>query len=120
MIQSLAREMKKKGILPEFEAFDAGMINYAKYLERKELVAAPHYFNLILGNIACAQADLLHAGVMIRDLPENSFWSFGGVGDEQLVMNTLAIACGGGVESAWRIIFGSTRRERNLLAMPIS
>jgi 3-keto-5-aminohexanoate cleavage enzyme len=97
MIQSLAREMKKKGIVPEFEAFDAGMINYAKYLERKGFVEAPHYFNLILGNIACAQADLLHAGVMIRDLPPNSFWSLGGIGDYQLMMNALAIVCGGGV-----------------------
>jgi len=96
MIQSLAREMKKNGILPEFEAFDAGMINYAKYLERKGLVEPPHYFNLILGNIACAQADLLHTGVMIRDLPVNSFWSLGGVGNDQLMMNSLAILCGGG------------------------
>jgi uncharacterized protein (DUF849 family) len=96
MIQSLAREMKKKGILPEFEAFDAGMINYAKYLERKGLTEPPHYFNLILGNIACAQADLLHTGVMIRDLPPNSFWSLGGVGNDQLMMNSLAILCGGG------------------------
>lgn len=97
MIQSLAREMKKKGILPEFEAFDAGMINYAKYLERKGLAEQPHYFNLILGNIACAQADLLHTGIMIRDLPANSFWSLGGVGNDQLMMNSLAILCGGGV-----------------------
>lgn len=97
MIQSLAKEMKKKGILPEFEAFDAGMINYSKYLERKGLIEPPHYFNLILGNIACAQADLLHTGIMIRDLPPNSFWSLGGVGDDQLMMNSLAILCGGGV-----------------------
>ena len=97
MIQSLVREMKKNCILPEFEAFDAGMINYAKYLERKGLIEAPHYFNLILGNIACAQADLLHTGVMIRDLPPNSLWSLGRVGDEQLMMNALAIVCGGGV-----------------------
>ena len=33
MIQTLAREMLRRGILPELEAFDAGMINYAKYLE---------------------------------------------------------------------------------------
>jgi uncharacterized protein (DUF849 family) len=31
--EKLAIEMKKKGIVAELEAFDAGMINYAKYLE---------------------------------------------------------------------------------------
>ena len=97
MIQRIAGEMKGRGIMAELEAFDAGMINYAKYLESKGLLEAPHYFNLILGNIACAQADILHAGVMIRDLPPNSFWSLGGVGDYQLGMNSVAVAIGGGV-----------------------
>jgi 3-keto-5-aminohexanoate cleavage enzyme len=97
MIQALAREMKRRGILAELEVFDSGMINYAKYLEGKRLLEPPHYFNLILGNIACAQADLLHAGVMIRDLPPNSLWTLGGVGDYQLMMNSIAIAAGGGV-----------------------
>lgn len=97
MIQDLALEMKNKGIVPELEAFDAGMINYAKFLEKKGLLKAPHYFNLLLGNIACAQADLLHAGLMVRDLPENSYWSFAGIGDAQLAMNSVAIAANGGV-----------------------
>ncbi|MBU1013206.1 MAG: 3-keto-5-aminohexanoate cleavage protein [Bacteroidetes bacterium] len=97
MIKKLAEEMKNKGILAELEAFDAGMINYAKYLERKGLLQPPHYFNLLLGNIACAQADLLHAGLMVRDLPKGSVWSFGGIGDTQLMMNSLAVASGGGV-----------------------
>jgi len=97
IIQQLAGEMKARGIVPELEAFDAGMINYAKYLEVKGLIQPPYYFNLLLGNIACAQADLLHAGVMIRDLPSQAIWSFAGIGDEQLKMNSLAIAVGGGV-----------------------
>ena len=97
MIATLADEMSARGILAELEAFDAGMINYAKYLERKGMLKPPHYFNLLLGNIACAQADLLHVGVMIRDLPDNSFWSLAGIGNYQLTMNSVAIASGGGV-----------------------
>ncbi|MGB5437057.1 MAG: 3-keto-5-aminohexanoate cleavage protein [Maribacter sp.] len=97
MIQDLAAIMKKNGIVPELEAFDVGMINYAKYLERKQLIEPPYYFNLLLGNIACAQADILHAGIMIGDVPENSIWSLAGIGINQLKMNSLAIAFGGGV-----------------------
>ena len=97
MIQQLASEMKSRGILAELEAFDAGMINYAKYLQRKGFLEPPHYFNLLLGNIACAQADLLHAGIMIHDLPENSFWSLGGIGNYQWMMNSIAVVSGGGV-----------------------
>jgi len=117
MIQALTQEMRRMGILPELEVFDAGMINYAKYLERKGLLEPPHYFNLLLGNIACAQADLLHAGIMINDLPPNSLWSLAGIGDSQLMMNSVAVAAGGGVrvgleDNIWYDP-GRTRLARN-------
>jgi uncharacterized protein (DUF849 family) len=73
------------------------MINYSKYLIKKGLLKPPYYFNLILGNIACAQANTLSLGLMIKELPENSIWSVGGVGDSQLPMNAMAIITGGGV-----------------------
>jgi 3-keto-5-aminohexanoate cleavage enzyme len=97
MIQALAREMLERGIRPELEAFDVGMINYAKYLIEKELIHPPYYFNLILGNIACAQANLLNLGLMINELPVGSIWSVGGVGRFQLPMNAAALVAGGGV-----------------------
>ncbi len=97
MIQQLATLMMERGIAPELEVFDAGMINYAHYLKGKGLLKPPHYFNLILGNIACAQADLLHAGIMVRDLPKDSYWSLAGIGAAQVQMNSVAIAMGWGV-----------------------
>lgn len=97
MIQALARKMMHYGIKPELEAFDLGMINYAHYLISKGLIEPPYYFNLILGNIACAQANLLSLGLMIKELPQNSVWSVGGIGDYQLKMNALGIVDGGGV-----------------------
>ncbi len=113
MIQALALRMKERGISPELEAFDIGMINYARYLEKKSLISPPYYFNLLLGNIACAQADLLHVGIMIRDLPERSLWSLAGIGDSQLPMNSVAIAIGGGVRVGLEDnIFFDGRRTR--------
>jgi 3-keto-5-aminohexanoate cleavage enzyme len=97
MIQSLAGMMLENGIKPELEAFDIGMINYAKYLLKKNLLKPPLYFNLILGNIACAQANLLNLGMMVNELPDGSIWSAGGVGDAQLKINVAAMISGGGV-----------------------
>ena len=97
MIKRLARKMLLNKIRPEMEAFDLGMINYAKYLIRKKLIIPPYYFNLILGNIACAQADMLGLGLMIRELPEGSIWSVGGIGDSQLEMNAMSLVAGGGI-----------------------
>ncbi len=97
MIMALAEEMQKRRIMPELEVFDSGMINYAKYLEKKGLISPPHYFNLIFGNVACAQASLLHIGVLLSDLPGGSVWSLGGIGANQLAVNAVAVAAGGGV-----------------------
>ncbi len=97
MIKALANKMLDNNIRPELEAFDLGMINYAKYLISKNLVKPPYYFNLILGNIACAQANMLSLGLMIKELPENSIWSAGGIGNWQLKMNAMALLEGGGV-----------------------
>jgi uncharacterized protein (DUF849 family) len=97
IIINLAKLMQEKGIVPELEAFDIGMINYAKYLEKKGFIEPPFYFNLLLGNISCAQANLLHAGMMINDLPKNALWSLAGIGNDQLKMNSISLAIGGGI-----------------------
>jgi 3-keto-5-aminohexanoate cleavage enzyme len=97
MIKDLAKKMMDNGIRPELEVFDLGMVNYARYLIRKALVARPYYFNLILGNIACAQANMLSLGLMVNELPDDSIWSVAGVGDFQLRMNAMALVAGGGV-----------------------
>ncbi len=97
MIKALAQKMLDNNIRPELEAFDLGMINYANYLIGKGLIKPPYYFNLILGNIACAQANLLSLGLMIKELPSGSIWSAGGIGSWQLKMNAMSIIEGGGV-----------------------
>lgn len=97
VVKQLALEMRHKGIVPELEIFDLGMVNYAKYLTERDYFHPPRYANIFLGNVAGAQLDMIHAGIMVRDLPPNTYWSFGGIGDAQLSANALAIAMGGGV-----------------------
>lgn len=97
MIMQLAEKMLEKHIKPELEVFDVGMVNYAKYLISKDLIKPPYYFNIILGNIASAQAKLKHLDTIVSELPENSLWSVGGVGVSQLNMNMLGILFGNGV-----------------------
>ena len=75
-----------------------GMINYAKYLIRTKLIQPPYFVNFILGNIACAQSDMLHLGLLIKELPGRSYWSAGGVGDYQFQTNVMALIAGWGVK----------------------
>lgn len=97
MIEDLAKTMKSKGIVPELEVFDVGMINFGTYLVKKDYLRPPLYYNLLFGNIACAQTNLLHTGVVLNDIPEDALVSIAGVGKGQLMMNSLAIAIDKGV-----------------------
>lgn len=97
MIHDLALKMRDCGIKPELEVFDVGMVNYARYLIDHGVLVPPFYFNVMLGNVATAQADLLQVASILTHLPEQSIWSLAGFGAAQQTMNTLATALGGGV-----------------------
>ncbi|MES2877608.1 MAG: 3-keto-5-aminohexanoate cleavage protein, partial [Pseudomonadota bacterium] len=99
MIRRLAERMAEAEIKPELEVFDFGMINYANYLHEKGLIKPPFYFNLILGNVASAQATPAQLGLMLCQLPAQSYWTGGGVGAAQLPMNTMGLLYGNGVRT---------------------
>ena len=96
MVIALAEKMIAKGVKPELECFDYGMINAANMLIAKGVLGeGPHYFNLLLGSRYSVPATAKHLAGMIDDLPEDSIWSAAGIGLFQLPMNALAIAMGG-------------------------
>lgn len=97
MVRRLVAKMQDNDIKPELEVFDSGMLNYAHYLIKKGLVEPPYYFNVLLGNIASAQADPLSVGHIAAMLPQNSYYSLAGLGYTQLAMNAMGIIVADGV-----------------------
>ena len=97
MIKSLAETMNARGIVPELEVFEMGMIDYSKFLLRKSILRPPLYYNLLLGSLGTIQATPLNLALMVNGLPEGAIWSAGGIGVYQFPVNALAIAMGGHV-----------------------
>ena len=97
MIQNLAKKMMDYGVTPELECFDFGMINYGKYLIKKEFLKPPYYWNLLFGNISGFQADFQEMGLAIQKIPDSHHLSCAGLGRYQLQANAAAIAMGYGV-----------------------
>lgn len=97
MIQQLALKMLEEGVRPELEVFDLGMLHYGHYLIRKGILKPPYYVNIILGNIAGMQTNLAEIGILLAQLPADAVWALGGIGQQQLSANAIAIASGGGV-----------------------
>ncbi|WP_346892500.1 3-keto-5-aminohexanoate cleavage protein [uncultured Roseibium sp.] len=97
MVTRLAETMAERGIRPELEVFDTGMVNYANYLVDRGVLTGPHYFNVLLGNLASAQATPLHLAAITQGLPQNAYWCAGGIGAAQLPANALGLLFGNGV-----------------------
>ncbi|MBA3259362.1 MAG: 3-keto-5-aminohexanoate cleavage protein [Gemmatimonadales bacterium] len=96
MVVALGEKMVERGIKPELECFDYGMIGAANLLIGRGLLGRPpYYFNLLLGSRYSVPATARHLAGMLEDLPPDSLWSAAGIGFFQLPMNTLAIAMGG-------------------------
>ena len=97
VVRGLARIMRERGIVPELEIFDLGMVNFAHVLRKEGLLPGPVVANLFFGNVAGMQANLPEVGLAVERLPEGALWSGAGLGDFQLTAQALAVAAGGGV-----------------------
>jgi uncharacterized protein (DUF849 family) len=97
MIARLADAMSERGILPELEVFDAGMIDYARYLIGRKILRPPFYFNLLLGSLGTLGATPLNLAMLVNSLPEGSVWAGAGIGRYQFFVNSMAITMGGHV-----------------------
>jgi 3-keto-5-aminohexanoate cleavage enzyme len=117
MIERLAMRMQERGIKPELEVFDLGMINLAKYLERNGIIKGRKYFNLLLGNINTAPATISNLASFTDALPDDSVWAAAGLGQFQLPMNAAAIIAGGhvrvGIEDSIYYDYGKRQLATN-------
>jgi uncharacterized protein (DUF849 family) len=97
MIKRLADMMNERGIVPELEVFDFGMLDYAKYLIERGVLREPFYFNFLLGSLGTLSATPFHLASLVMSLPSGATWAAAGIGRFQFPMNSLAIVTGGHV-----------------------
>lgn len=97
MIKRLADTMRERGIVPELEVFDFGMLDYAKYLIERGVLIEPFYFNLLLGSLGTLSATPFNLASLVMQLPAGATWAAAGIGRFQFAMNSLAIVTGGHV-----------------------
>ncbi len=97
MIQSLAAKMRDRGIVPELEIFDFGMVDYAKYLIDRNILRPPYYFNLLLGSLGTLSATPFALATLASQLPHGATWAGAGIGRFQFPVNSMSITMGGHV-----------------------
>jgi 3-keto-5-aminohexanoate cleavage enzyme len=96
-IINFAKEMNKKGIKPELECFDKGMIDTALRLRDKGYIREPMHFNLVLGLLGGIKASISDLVFLVNSLPSNATYTITGIGKYEFPMATASIIMGGHV-----------------------
>ncbi|MFA7661761.1 MAG: 3-keto-5-aminohexanoate cleavage protein [Clostridia bacterium] len=94
-IMNFARIMQEKGMKPELECFDKGMIDIALRVDKKGLLEHPLHFDFVLGvQMAATVRDL---SFCVDSIPPGSTWTGCGIGRHEFDMATASIIMGGHV-----------------------
>jgi 3-keto-5-aminohexanoate cleavage enzyme len=86
--------MIERGIKPETETFDLGMLDYARHLIQKGYLQLPIYCNTFLGSLGTLAARSANAEIMRQAVPIDTCWAVAGVGRYQRPMVEWAIKAG--------------------------
>jgi len=94
-IMNFAKIMKERGIKPELEVFDKGMIDIALKVNRKGLLVEPLHFDFVLGvQMSATIRDLVF---MVGSIPQGSTWTAAGIGRSAFEIAAATIIMGGHV-----------------------
>ena len=97
MIIDFAQKMTARGIKPEVECFDKGMIDTAIRLNRKGIIPSPMHFDFVLGVNGGISAEPRDLVFMAGSIPPGSTWTAAGIGRAQFPIAAQAIIMGGHV-----------------------
>ncbi|CCQ93853.1 3-keto-5-aminohexanoate cleavage enzyme [[Clostridium] ultunense Esp] len=110
-IKNFGKVMIEKGVKPEIEVFDKGMIDYAIRFAKQGYILKPMHFDFVLGvQMAATARDL---AFMVDSIPAGSTWTVAGVGRHEMPMAAMGIAMGGHVRVGFE---DNVYLERGVLA----
>jgi 3-keto-5-aminohexanoate cleavage enzyme len=96
-IEQLALAMKERGIMPELEVFEPGMLTAAHVLRSKGILPEKAVVNILLGNRGTSAATAQALTPFLSQLPQDAEWALAGIGRFQRKTTMLGVALGGNV-----------------------
>jgi 3-keto-5-aminohexanoate cleavage enzyme len=94
-LERAAEEMKTRGVKPEIEIFDLGMLITSLRMLDEKKIDPPAHFQLVLGSPWGAPATPKSLINLYEYIPAEATWSVIGIGKGHLPMSLMALAMGG-------------------------
>jgi uncharacterized protein (DUF849 family) len=96
-VTEIAKLARHAGVKPELEVFDSGDIGLAKQLIGEGVIAAPAFFQIVLG-VSYGAAATPETLIYLRNLlPPGSIWAAFGIGPHAYPMLAQSLLLGGHV-----------------------
>ncbi len=89
--------LTSRGIKPEIEIFDSGMLGVANYFVQKGMLREPLHYQFCLGVPGGMDATVENLLYLVNHIPQNATWSAFGIGKHHLPIMYAALALGGNI-----------------------
>lgn len=117
-LQELGDVYMERGIKPELEIFDTGMLGVSNYFVKKGHLPTPCHYQFCLGVLGGMPATVENLLYLTKHIPEGSTWSAFGVGAGHLPIMYAALALGGNIRVGLEdnVVYGKDEEGDKILA----
>lgn len=117
-LEKIGDAYMKKGIKPEIEIFDAGMLGITDYYVKQGHLPTPCHFQFCLGILGGMPATVENLQYLVNHIPAGSTWSAFGIGKGHMPILYSALALGGHVRVGLEdnVVYGFNADGSKILA----
>ncbi len=117
-LQELGDVYMERGIKPELEIFDTGMLGVSNYFVKKGHLPTPCHYQFCLGVLGGMPATVENLLYLKQHIPEGSTWSAFGVGAAHLPIMYAALALGGNIRVGLEdnVVYGKDEDGNKIMA----
>jgi 3-keto-5-aminohexanoate cleavage enzyme len=96
-IVRIAARIRERGLVPECEVYDAGMLETLRWLLDKGHLARPYHLQFVLGVPGGMSGTERNLRFLVEGMPEAVPWTVAGIGRFEMPMAELSLSMGGHV-----------------------
>jgi uncharacterized protein (DUF849 family) len=117
-LQELGDLYRTRGVKPEIEIFDVGMLGVTDYYVKKGHLPAKNHYQFCLGVLGAMPATVENLLYLKNHIPEGSTWSAFGVGPAHLPIMFAALALGGHIRVGLEdnVVYGKDADGNKIMA----
>ncbi len=121
-LEKIGDAYMEKGIKPEIEIFDSGMLGITEYFVKTGHLSSPCHFQFCLGILGGMPATPENLQYLVNRIPEGSTWSAFGIGKGHMPILYSALALGGHIRVGLEdnVVYGFDDEGNKIMATNVS